>query len=103
MSFSSDCPHSTLMKDMCADCGADLRMEDSEDKSSTSANDASAGNPSGAGDKAKASISMVHSIPELKVSNDVSGKYEIILRKRDFFNFFLALLRSLKVWALRTR
>lgn len=41
------------MKDMCAECGADLRKDDII--SSTTA-----------------SVSMVHAIPELKVSEEVS-------------------------------
>jgi hypothetical protein len=40
------------MKDMCAECGADLRKEDWTLQN--------------------ASIPMVHSIPELKVSKEVS-------------------------------
>ncbi|TRY67809.1 hypothetical protein TCAL_07221 [Tigriopus californicus] len=54
--LSSDCPHATLMKDMCADCGADLRLlEESE--------------PGHAQNKSQAAVAMVHSIPELKVSS----------------------------------
>lgn len=44
------CIHPTVMKDMCAECGADLRKEDLS---------------------MTASVPMVHSIPELKVSEEV--------------------------------
>lgn len=50
------CIHPTVMKDMCAECGADLRMEQTE---------------------TTASVPMVHSIPDLKVSEEVC-KYIII-------------------------
>lgn len=49
------CTHPTVMADMCADCGADLRNEDAPRDS-----------------VAVASIPMVHSIPELKVNAEVS-------------------------------
>ena len=86
LTFSSDCPHSTLMKDMCADCGADLRKEESPSDTMTENSQqqqqqqqqqqfgGKGSNNSGQGEKSKASISMVHSIPELKVSNDVSSQ-----------------------------
>jgi len=51
LSIKGGCPHPTIMKDMCAECGADLRKLD---------DDKTGGN---------ASVSMIHSIPELKVSN----------------------------------
>jgi len=51
LSMTGGCPHPTIMKDMCAECGADLRKLD---------DDKTGGN---------ASVSMIHSIPELKVSN----------------------------------
>ena len=63
LSLSSECPHPTLMKDMCAQCGKDLRKieeENAEKPTSTTRV------------QNKANISMVHSIPELKVSCDVS-------------------------------
>nr|CAD7448775.1 unnamed protein product [Timema bartmani] len=44
------CTHPTVMKDMCAECGADLRQEDQQ--------------------LLNASVPMVHSIPELKVSQE---------------------------------
>ncbi|CAG5130924.1 unnamed protein product [Candidula unifasciata] len=50
------CTHPTIMKDMCADCGADLRREMGV-----------------AGDRNKsvtASVAMVHSIPELIISQE---------------------------------
>ncbi|XP_069672382.1 RNA polymerase II subunit A C-terminal domain phosphatase isoform X1 [Periplaneta americana] len=45
-----ECTHPTVMKDMCAECGADLRKEECVLQN--------------------ASIPMVHSIPELKVSKE---------------------------------
>ncbi len=53
-SLTSECFHSTRMKDMCADCGQDLKRDD-ETKASASSS---------------SSVAMVHSIPELKVSSD---------------------------------
>jgi len=48
--FTGGCQHPTIMKDMCAECGADLRkLEKTAD--------------------CGASVAMVHAIPELKVSN----------------------------------
>jgi RNA polymerase II subunit A-like phosphatase len=47
--ISGGCLHPTVMKDMCAECGADLKDDNKPDTNS-------------------ASVSMVHSIPELKVS-----------------------------------
>jgi len=47
------CTHPTIMKDMCAECGADLRNEEGE------------------GSPEVGSIPMVHSIPELKVNEEV--------------------------------
>lgn len=49
LKYVGGCSHPTIMKDMCAECGADLRKMD---------------NNSGV-----ASVAMVHSIPELKVSS----------------------------------
>jgi hypothetical protein len=46
-----ECTHPTVMKDMCAECGADLRKQEQTLQN--------------------ASIPMVHSIPELKVSKEV--------------------------------
>lgn len=47
------CSHPTIMNDMCAECGADLRKDDII---------------------VSASVPMVHSIPDLKVSEEVSIK-----------------------------
>ena len=47
-----ECTHPTVMKDMCAECGADLRKQDQTLQN--------------------ASVPMVHSIPELKVSKEVN-------------------------------
>lgn len=44
------CQHPTVMKEMCADCGADLRADDGPNRD-------------------VAVVPMVHSIPELKVLN----------------------------------
>jgi len=50
LKISGGCSHPTIMKDMCAECGADLKNEEGFKDT-------------------QASVSMVHSIPELKVSN----------------------------------
>uniref|UniRef100_A0A182JTN3 RNA polymerase II subunit A C-terminal domain phosphatase n=1 Tax=Anopheles christyi TaxID=43041 RepID=A0A182JTN3_9DIPT len=50
------CSHTTVIKDMCADCGADLRQD--EPSSSCS----------------KASVPMIHSVPELKVTETLAKK-----------------------------
>ena len=47
LQFQPGCAHPTVMKDMCAECGADLRMLEQEQE---------------------AGVAMVHAIPELKVS-----------------------------------
>ncbi|CAH1116652.1 unnamed protein product [Phaedon cochleariae] len=49
----SACSHPTIMHDMCAECGADLRKNDIV---------------------GSASVSMVHAIPDLKVSEEVARK-----------------------------
>ena len=54
---SEKCEHPTIMKNMCAECGADLQQEMSIVPSAKVS--------------AEASISIVHSIPELKVSSNV--------------------------------
>lgn len=46
-----ECRHPTVMKEMCAGCGADLRTDESQKKDT-------------------AVVPMVHSVPELKVSAD---------------------------------
>lgn len=48
-----DCIHATVIKDMCADCGADLRQDECNTPS-------------------EASVPMVHSVPELKVSHEIA-------------------------------
>ncbi|XP_059620259.1 RNA polymerase II subunit A C-terminal domain phosphatase [Phlebotomus argentipes] len=48
-----ECSHTTVIKDMCANCGADLRQNEN-------------GNPS------EASVPMVHSVPELKVTQQLA-------------------------------
>ncbi|GAB0090440.1 RNA polymerase II subunit A C-terminal domain phosphatase [Sergentomyia squamirostris] len=48
-----ECIHTTVIKDMCANCGADLRQNEN-------------GNPS------EASVPMVHSVPELKVTQQLA-------------------------------
>ena len=47
-----------MMKDMCAECGADLRKQDQTLQN--------------------ASVPMVHSIPELKVSKEVNVSTTVI-------------------------
>lgn len=47
------CIHPTVMKDMCAECGADLRKDDLV---------------------TTASVPMIHTVPELKVSVEVITK-----------------------------
>jgi len=46
------CSHPTIMNDMCAECGADLRKDEAP--------------------KSSASVPMIHAIPDLKVSEEVS-------------------------------
>ncbi|KAG1653222.1 RNA polymerase II subunit A C-terminal domain phosphatase [Nymphon striatum] len=50
------CKHPTVMKDLCAECGADLRIYETDTFSESN----------------QASISMVHSVPELKVSQELA-------------------------------
>lgn len=45
------CSHPTVMNDLCAECGADLQKEDTV--------------------TSRASVPMVHSVPDLKVSEEV--------------------------------
>lgn len=49
------CHHTTIIKDLCADCGADLEQIDIASSS-------------------KASVPMIHSVPELKVSTELAKK-----------------------------
>lgn len=46
------CSHPTVMRDMCAECGKDLRKLDEPPTS--------------------AAVSMIHSVPDLRVSMEVS-------------------------------
>lgn len=50
-----ECLHTTIIKDLCADCGADLQQIDVVASS-------------------KASVPMIHSVPELKVSTELARK-----------------------------
>lgn len=53
------CKHLAVMKDLCASCGADLRVESiNSEKSAVS----------------QAVVPMVHSIPELKVAPELAEK-----------------------------
>lgn len=49
------CSHTTVIKDMCADCGADLRQDEQAGGS-------------------EASVPMIHSVPELKVTEKLAKK-----------------------------
>lgn len=51
----SSCIHTTVIKDMCADCGADLRQNEN-------------------GTVSEASVPMVHSVPDLKVTQKLAQK-----------------------------
>ncbi len=74
--LSAECPHTTLMKDLCAQCGKDLRKIAEEEKRKAEQGGGGGGGGEAGGDgggakRAKAAnISMVHSIPELKVSSE---------------------------------
>lgn len=54
------CKHPTVMKDLCAECGADLREEFSKNPSESPL--------------CQANVPMVHSIPELKVTAELAEK-----------------------------
>ena len=56
--LSGECDRQTVMKNMCADCGADLEQDMSIVPSANKPN--------------RSQISIVHSIPELKISSNVS-------------------------------
>lgn len=58
------CEHAVVMKDMCADCGKDLRQED--------------GLPGDRRETSKAKVSMIHPIPELHVSPQVGFFYNLV-------------------------
>ncbi|KAL7735450.1 hypothetical protein ACLKA6_019561 [Drosophila palustris] len=51
----SECIHTTVIKDMCADCGADLRQNEN-------------------GQTSEASVPMVHTMPDLKVTQKLAQK-----------------------------
>ena len=51
----TQCVHRTVMKDMCAECGADLRETDQRNQTA-------------------AVVAMVHNIPELMVSMKVCNQ-----------------------------
>lgn len=59
------CSHPTVMNDLCAECGADLRKEDVV--------------------SAQASVPMVHSVPDLKVSEEVILK--ILLESLQYLSY----------------
>lgn len=64
------CNHPTVIKDLCAECGADLQKEDVKEGAPVS----------------QASVSMVHMVPELKVNEEVTFDsycvyYEIPFKK----------------------
>jgi len=67
-----ECLHPTVMKNMCADCGIDLQKDMScMDMAAAKASVRGGGGmPPPAAKGTKASISVLHSIPELKVSSD---------------------------------
>lgn len=54
------CTHPTVMKDLCAECGADLRVQ--SEKGGCTAG------------ISQASVAMVHSVPELKVCPELAEK-----------------------------
>ncbi len=86
LTLSTRCTHPTLMKDMCAECGADLRQEAAAAQTSSSPAKAPSAartkeegrlgpggdDGRGGGEGSRASVAMVHSIPELKVSEEAS-------------------------------
>lgn len=55
------CTHPTVMIDLCAECGADLRVERSGKDGKTAG-------------VSQASVPMVHSVPELKVCPELAEK-----------------------------
>lgn len=64
------CIHTTVIKDMCADCGADLRHEESIGMGSGG----STNTGSGSAATETASVPMIHSVPELKVTQQLAQK-----------------------------
>ena len=68
---SGECDHQTVMKNMCADCGADLEQDMSIVPSSNS-------------NKIPAKVAIVHSIPELRVSSKVCISSKLLITKALF-------------------
>lgn len=64
------CSHPTIMNDMCAECGADLRKDDIT---------------------GTASVPMVHAIPDLKVSEEARNIKKL---KENVLMYFSRLLES---------
>lgn len=66
-----DCIHTTVIKDMCADCGLDLRREESSSNSG-GGNGGGGGSGGGPPEISEASVPMIHSVPELKVTQKLA-------------------------------
>ena len=86
-----ECEHPTVMKNMCAECGADLQQEMSMVPSSSSKTS-----------NVPASISIVHSIPELKVSSNEAENLGKIDEQRLLKNRRLVLLVDLDQTLIHT-
>ncbi|XKL59541.1 hypothetical protein PGB90_000557 [Kerria lacca] len=56
LELEKKCNHSTVIKDLCAECGADLQKENTKEGNIVS----------------QASVSMVHMVPELKVNEELA-------------------------------
>ncbi|XP_046434726.1 RNA polymerase II subunit A C-terminal domain phosphatase [Neodiprion fabricii] len=76
------CKHPTVMKDLCAECGADLREEFAGDDGQNAVT-------------SQASVPMVHSVPELKVCPELAEKIGREDEKRLLQDRKLALLVDL--------
>ncbi len=59
MELEKRCNHPTVIKDLCAECGADLQKENEKEGHNGS----------------QASVSMVHMVPELKVNQEVTPTF----------------------------
>lgn len=72
----SECSHTTVIKDMCADCGADLRHEEEVGLLFTSVmkSNFSVSSFLTQGNTSEASVPMIHSVPELKVTQELAEK-----------------------------
>lgn len=71
----AECSHTTVIKDMCADCGADLRQnEHVRQICGADAIELLNSTLYFQGAVSDASIPMVHSVPELKVSHKLAQK-----------------------------